>query len=1149
MQRGDESRNRNKNKKELKLTPLGIKITTILLIFCGLLALISLLYTLSAPTPKLSAQAILALFALSTFPIAYGIRLRKKWAFYASLILLESLIIVYPLTAALSPPGFLEENWICLLSFVALGVIAVPILISNKSHFIETLETAKAERQKGVKLHELIERLPVFNILYVVFAVSLIIRTVLPYARVFGGEMVMFGSDDPVYHLRLIENELFGNHFPHRIYFDPYTLFPHGDHLHFCPLYDQIPAFFTWLIGLGTPTHMLMETVGAYYPAVLGALVVFPVYFIGKELYSKEVGLLSAFLIAILPGFLFRSILGAMDHHVGEVLFSTLAMMFLLMALKRAKASEASGITFEHLVKRDWTSLKTPLVYIFLAGFSFGLYALTWVGCVMFTFIIFVAFFAQYLIEHLRGNSTDYLCMVGVPVFLIPLLMITPFLKHPGMYSSTHVASMLIGALVVLLLSILSTAMTRKKIARHAYPVAVLGIGILTLVFLNVLFPSQYASLMGAMGWVKHGTGMEVIGEMHPMTLDAALGQFSTCFYVSLAAFAFVIYNIIRKWRPEETLFLVWCFIDLMLLGVIFDMLGMSPIIGQNRFVYYYAVNVALLCGLFAVRVTQLSFAFFAEAGKPKAEEKRIKGKKAKQQQKKKEKEQRQRVENKKKEVPEKKGITKAKTKIKEYAAPNRIIVVFVVIFILFYPFPLNIANPFPSNMPDNFERTYYQARAGPSVFHADWYESLFWMRNNTPDPGVDYYALYEAPPRNEDYKYPASAYGVMSWWDYGHVITLYAHRIPNSNPFQGGIGGTNENGSIRPGACTFFVSSDEEEANWILDELGTRYVISDLEMADAWGICSWLGRTPKFGAITVWAGNPGYYNSLSRYYNTMEARLHIFDGASVDIEGESIPALAHYRLVHETPSFVLPLVIMDENKGSMYWRPFAGDYSTTKSQAQVLHGYLFSMPAGVGIEEVLDNESIPEILSSALNSTGFPLSEDSAVIKTDGTRWTIRDKTNENMFNINRKEGKLNVYLYGVPTGQPGIKAWTPEYIEPVSFVKTFEYVEGARIEGNAPNGSFVEISTNITTNQGREFVYSERTLSNGTYGFIVPYSTEKPADGWTSSKGWTSFDVFASPYTIRAIKDGTVVQKAKQEVSEAAVMEGKTIRVDLLS
>jgi len=1025
MQPRDEKVNKNKNKKGKEEIQLAITITTILLVFCGLVALISLLYTLS--TPKLSVQGLLYIIALSAFPIAYGIWMRKKWAFYASLILLEALIIIYPLTAAFSPPSFLEENWICLLSFIAVGIIAVPILILNKSYFFETFETA--ETQKGVKLHELIKRLPVFNILYVIFGISLIIRAVLPYDRVFGGEMVMFGSDDPVYHIRLIENMLFGNHFPHRIYFDPYSLFPHGTHIHFAPLYDQLPAFFTWLIGLGAPTHRLMETVAAYYPAVLGALVVFPVYFIGKEIYNKEVGLLSAFLIAILPGFLFRSILGATDHHVGEVLFSTIAMMFLVMALKRAKAS---GITFDHIARRDWSSLRTPLFYIFLAGFSFGLYVLTWIGCLLFAFIIFVAFLAQYLIEHLRGNSTDYLCVVGVPLFLIPLLMIAPFWGHPGMYDVRHVASLLIGALAFSLLSAISVIMARKRTAPYAYPIALLGMGIAILAFLSALFPSLYTSLMGAFGAVKYSIGMQVIGEMHPMTLDAALRNFSTCFYISLAAFAFVIYGIIKKWRPEETLLLVWSFINLLILGVIFDMMGMSPIpIGQNRFVYYYAVNVALLCGLFAVQVTKISFAFFSETEKVKEGEKKIKGKKGKQ---KKEERQRQKVESKKKEVIEK-GITK----IKEYATLNRIIVLFIVIFIVFYPSPLNITDSFPANMPDNFERSYYIAKGGPSVFPADWYESLLWMRNNTPDPGVDYYALYEEPPYNEttnkreEYKYPDSAYGVMSWWDYGHVITLYAHRIPNSNPFQGGIGGRNENSSIRPGACTFFVSQDEEEANWILDELGTRYVISDFMMADAFN-----AYYNKFGAITTWAGDTGgYYVQMeiegeprivpsAKYYSTMEARLHLFDGTGVALSEEFyLEPLRHYRLIHESPSTIIS---------------FGG---------------------------------------------------------------------------------------------------------QEIKFVKTFEYVKGARIEGTAPNGSFVEVSTNITTNRGREFVYSARKISNGSYEFVVPYSTEGPVDGGTN------FDVFASPYKIRAghLENETVAWGDAKEVNvpEEAVMEGKTIRVDV--
>ena len=50
---------------------------------------------------------------------------------------------------------------------------------------------------------------------------------------------------------------------------------------------------------------------------------------------------------------------------------------------------------------------------------------------------------------------------------------------------------------------------------------------------------------------------------------------------------------------------------------------------------------------------------------------------------------------------------------------------------------------------------------------------------------------IYNAPPNGEMFQYPDSAYGVMSWWDYGHVITYFAHPIPHANPFQAGIGGS----------------------------------------------------------------------------------------------------------------------------------------------------------------------------------------------------------------------------------------------------------------------------------------------------------------------------------------------------------------------
>ncbi len=170
-----------------------------------------------------------------------------------------------------------------------------------------------------------------------------------------------------------------------------------------------------------------------------------------------------------------------------------------------------------------------------------------------------------------------------------------------------------------------------------------------------------------------------------------------------------------------------------------------------------------------------------------------------------------------------------------------------------------------------------------------EWYETLTWMRYNTPDPGMDYLAVYKKPENlSIPYPYPDTAYGVMSWWDYGHVITYWAHRIPNANPFQSGVGE----------AAKFLTAKTEEEASNVLNALGingkpgARYVVSNAYMA--YDILQTIG---------IWVEDYGYYTRIQtnqgpqdvpslKYYDNMEAKLHIFDGNG----------LKQYRLVHESP-------------------------------------------------------------------------------------------------------------------------------------------------------------------------------------------------------------------------------------------------------
>ena len=259
-----------------------------------------------------------------------------------------------------------------------------------------------------------------------------------------------------------------------------------------------------------------------------------------------------------------------------------------------------------------------------------------------------------------------------------------------------------------------------------------------------------------------------------------------------------------------------------------------------------------------------------------------------------------------------------------------------------------------------DFTTSYSTASQQVNRMNPDWKESLEWMKNGTPATGMDMKTVYE----KEGFVYPYEAYGVMSWWDYGHMITYIAERIPNSNPFQQGVAGPD-------GAAAYFVSTNETESNRILDVKQTRFVVTDIEMAVSkfWAMATWYNTTAQTAPyqMTMYARNQQNTNvldpvtvNIQPYYLTTVARLHIFDGSETapgprttsvlgPVEGadlapadhpgrvlnateavaraaayndraaagthaiaagvqpnqpiETVPALDHYRLVHESPS------------------------------------------------------------------------------------------------------------------------------------------------------------------------------------------------------------------------------------------------------
>lgn len=404
--------------------------------------------------------------------------------------------------------------------------------------------------------------------------ISLLIRVLFPYGQVFTGGAVKFTSIDAYFHMRLTDT--LSVNFPNFTDFDPFFIFPGGIATVGGHFFDWLVAAFAWIFGAGSPAQHTIDLVGAYAPPVMAALTVIPVYFIGKALFNRWAGVMAAGLIAVLPGeYLGRSILGFTDHHVAEVLFTSIIIMFLVLAIKTGRKRE---LAFSHvfkqgfkmmrranfyatmvnrLQKKDWNSSRRPILYVavflrilkqyfkpfrrpviyaLLAGVFLGIYLTTWIGGMFFIFIFALYFLVQFIINHLRGAPSAHLVITGVLMFLLALVIFVP-LASPHRFM---IAAMLIAILATPVLYGVSRFISCRGWQRWYYPAVIIGVGVIgggllyiidTEVF-HIIF-RQFEVFMpsGASG----ATTMETQPFLSPtgeFSTSVAWGNFTTSFFL-----------------------------------------------------------------------------------------------------------------------------------------------------------------------------------------------------------------------------------------------------------------------------------------------------------------------------------------------------------------------------------------------------------------------------------------------------------------------------------------------------------------------------------------------------------------------------------------------------------------------------------------
>jgi oligosaccharyl transferase (archaeosortase A-associated) len=777
--------------------------------------------------------------------------------------------------------------------------------------------------------------------------------------------LTMVASDDPLYNLRQVE--LILANFPHYAWFEPMTLFPTGQDVPWGPLFPTIIATICLISGAATRPEII--STGLLVPPIMGAMIVVIMYFVGKICGDWKTGLIASGFTAVVSGqFFYRSFYGYMDHHIAEVLFSTIFCLLYMYTIYTEKDTK--------IELKNISSYKSTLLLAGLCGIAYLLGLFVMPTMIIFAMIVGIFTVIQFIIDVYRGRTSEYLLVINTIIFSVAIIGLLAYgFKSSGVslifYSIGHVYAYL--ALIGGTIFLYGVAHFVKEKVWYYYPVILIATGIVFSLVLYIVTPPIYSMFINSfVAFFGQAPVTNTVQEARGWTADLAWMTFNYGLILMIGGAFVMLYKNLRDEHPHQIFALVWSLIMLFSTWQ------------HVRYEYYLAVNVALLsavCISFAFErgwpdIRRLTSSKSSDSESPEAN----KGTE---------------------ESPRSKKQKKLQKKGSGSSQPDYIAIAFVILTV-----GLGILFAYTSA-----SLSYSNAASGGMRMNPDWKESLDWMANNTPDTGVNYFTIYNP----DTFKYPPEAYGVMSWWDYGHMITYIAKRIPNANPFQSGVVGPT-------GSANYFMSITEDAGNQVLDRAGTRYVITDIEMDTGkfWAMATWYNASVAASPYQVPLLTPAKndinsYESVllnsQLYYMTMISRLHNFDGSLT------------------TPS-------------TAYYIEYA-DSNITKVSLPVITG-AEAMNASEAIRQAAEyNLKAPEGYHAVALSPVVTLPVDTVPAL---RHYRLVHESPNNVFNSNTIDLK---------------------------YVKVFEYVKGAHIKGEG----IIEIP--VISNTGRNFTYRQMSLN----------------------------------------------------------------------
>ena len=394
--------------------------------------------------------------------------------------------------------------------------------------------------------------------------IAAVLRIFFAYDAAVAGGYALSGGSNASYHLRIIEYIMENGSL---LVFDTSLNAPWGAMNVNPPLMDAFVAMIAkvvTLFGVSQSTAAIGALV--WSTAIFGALTCIPVYLIGREMFSKKAGIISALLYAVCAVVISQTVLSNGTEAAFYGFFFAFMLYFLFKAVK-ACDNEAMTMDngFFNYVKKVFNSNRSAYKYAILAAVFLVFVELSWNGfhiiIVMLAFIMVI----QAVMDRIRKRDGTSVAGVYALVLLLSTLIAAPIFIAVSLFTIVYLGSLVVVVISVALTALISESKKRPWLLMFIIVTIIFAV---TMVAMYLTVPDIYDKMIGGAAVYKDSTFSSLIDMNSSTSISQMAGYYGwLTMWLPWVLIAFSLYKFPANAGSPAKMFILMFMIAMMIIS------------------------------------------------------------------------------------------------------------------------------------------------------------------------------------------------------------------------------------------------------------------------------------------------------------------------------------------------------------------------------------------------------------------------------------------------------------------------------------------------------------------------------------------------------------------------------------------------------